>query len=240
MLKPILTGTVICIGAGAYAEGEWTVGVLGFGTTGTYVGEDDTVGVAPILTYETQRLSLGLEGLSYDILQFDQGSVSVALGYRGGPAFPEGDPLFEGLDRDDAVEAGLGAQLDFGNAYVALDAMTDVSDAHGGTEASVAFGYAIAPGAFVVSAEVGARYRDADLNQYLYGVSAAEATSARAEFSADDTTTAFANLAVIYPVTQSISAVAIVEYEDLGGNADSPLVAESEVFGLALGLVMNF
>ncbi|WP_342076917.1 MipA/OmpV family protein [Yoonia sp. SS1-5] len=240
MFKKLLTGTVICIGTGAYADGEWTVGILGVGTTGTYVGEDDTVGVAPFLTYETDRLSVGLDGVSYNVLEYQQGTVGLALGYRGGPDFPNKDPLFDGLKRDDAVEAGITAQLDFGNAYVSLHTMTDVSDTHGGTEANVVVGYAIAPGSFVVSAEVGARFRDKDLNQYLYGVSATEATAARSAYAADQTTTAFANLAVVYPVTQTISAVGIVEYEDLGSNADSPLVDKSDVVGVGLGLIMSF
>lgn len=240
MFRQIFTSALICIGTGALADGEWTVGVLGVGGTGTYVNEGDEAGIAPILTYETENLSVSLDGISYDVLDFQQGSVSVALGYRGGPTFPDDDPLFDGLERDGAVEAGIAAQMDFGDAYLSLETMTDVSDTHDGTEVNVALGYAVAPGAFIVSAELGARFRDAKLNQFLYGVAADEVMAARASYSAEKTTTAFANMAVIYPITQSVSAVGVIEYEDLGSNTDSPIVDKSEVFGIGLGLVMTF
>lgn len=240
MFRQIFATTLLLAAPQAKAEGQWTIGVIGVGTTGTYIGEEETGGIAPLLSYDTDRLHIGLDGVSYDVFASQQASVAVALGYRAAPAFPEDDPLFKGLDRDDAVELGVSAQLDFGDAYVSAGAMADVSDAHGGIEAHAAVGYALAPGAFEIIAEAGARFRDEKLNQYLYGVTAAEATPDRLEYAAQDTTTAFATLSVSHPLTDRLSAIGLVDYESFGRNEDSPLIDTSETVAVGLGLLMSF
>jgi outer membrane protein len=240
MLKQFLATSLVCISAGAHAEGAWNVGVLAFGTTGTYIGEDNEAGLAPVLSYETENLYIGLDGLSYKVLDFESGQISVALGYRDGPGFPDDDPLFDGLEREAAVELGINSVFEFGSAFVAINSMTDISDAHGGSAADFSLGYVMAPGAFQVSAALGARVQDAKLNQYLYGVTAAEATSDRSAFTADRTTTAFASMTVAYPLSGTVTAIGAVDYEDLGDNANSPLVDKSDVIGVGFGLVMTF
>lgn len=140
MGKQVLSMVLAFTASTAVAEGQWTVGGGGIGATGIYVGEEDTASFAPILSYDTERLHIGLDGLSYQVFDYDLGQVDVALGYRGAPAFPDGQ-LFEGLKREDAIEFGLSTQLDFGNAYVGIGALTDISDAHGGTEADLNIGY---------------------------------------------------------------------------------------------------
>jgi len=213
---------------------------MGVGSTGEYTGEETTVGIAPLLSYDTERLHVGLDGIHFDVLEFQQGHVAVALRYRGAPAFPQDTPLFEGLEREGTVEVGIRLEWEFGNAYMSIDGMTDVMDTHGGTEANVALGYTVALGAFVIGSEVGARFRDAKLNQFLYGVLPAEANSIRPEYAAKVTTTAFAGINARYPITHNISTVGLIEYEDLGSNTRSPLVDKTEVINLGLGLAMSF
>lgn len=224
----------------ASAEGQWTVGGAGIGATGIYVGEEDTAGFAPIISYETEKFYIGLDGLSYQVFDYGLGQVDVALGYRGAPAFPDMDPLFDGLKRDDAVELGVSTNLDFGNAYVGINALADISDAHGGKEADFNVGYVLNVGNLQVDTAVGARYRDAALNQYLFGVTEAEATAIRPAYAAKDTTTAFANVTVAYPITDTLSAVGQIGYEGLGDNQDSPLVEKASSTSIGLGVIWSF
>ncbi len=240
MRKKIMSMALICIVSGASAEGDWTVGILGVGATGVYVGEDDAASFAPILSYDTEKFHIGLDGLSYQVYDYGLGQIDLVLGYRGAPAFPEKKALFDGLKREDAVELGISTQMEFGNAYVGLDTLTDVTNAHGGTEADISLGYVINAGGLQIDAAVGAKYRDDKLNQYLYGVSAAEATAGRSAFSAKNTTTAFANLTVAYPITDNLAAVAQIGYEDLGKNGDSPLVKKSSTTGIGIGVAWTF
>lgn len=240
MYKKLMSVALIGIASGASAEGQWTIGVLAVGATDVYAGADDAASVAPIISYDTDKLHIGFDGLSYQVYDYGPGQVDVALTYRGAPAFPKNSARFDGLKREDAVELGLSTQLQFGNAYAGLDTLTDVTDAHGGTEADVTLGYVMNAGAFQIDAAIGARYRSAKLNQYLYGVTASEATANRSAFIADDTTTAFANITVAYPITDNVTAVAQIAIEDIGDNIKSPLVSQSTTTGVGLGVAWTF
>lgn len=240
MTRTVWVAALIFCATGAYAEGTWTFGLIGGGTKGVYVGEDDyTYGAVPMLSYDTERLHIGLDGVSYEAFDYGIGTVSLSLGYRGAPDFPDKD-LFKGLKRDGAVEAGIGTMLNFGDAYLGLDVSKDITDAHKGTEATATIGYVLDAGAFQVDMAIGAKYRDAKLNQYLYGVTAAEATSVRAAYTAEKTTTGFASLTVGYPITDSVTLIGSVDYEDLGKSADSPLVKEQHPVSFGLGAIMRF
>ncbi len=240
MLKNIMSMALLCIASSAAADGNWTVGVLGAGATGIYVGEDDAFGFVPILSYDTEKFHIGVDGLSYQIYDYGLGQIDVSLGYRQAPEFPDKEPLFDGLKREDTLELGIGTQLEFGDVYFGLNALADIADEHGGTEADITLGYVIVAGGFQIDAAVGATFRDKKLNQYLYGVSAAEATAGRSAFQAQDTTTAFANLTVAYAITDNITALAQIGYEDLGQNSDSPLVRKSSSNGFGVGLAWSF
>ncbi len=240
MNKRMLSVVLAFTAGTASAEGQWTVGGAGVGATGIYVGEEDTASFAPVISYDTERFHIGLDGLSYQVFDYGLGQVDVALGYRGAPAFPDETPLFDGLKRDDAIELGLSTQLDFGNAYVGIGALTDISDAHGGTEADLNIGYIMNMDNLQVNAALGARYRDAALNQYLFGVSQAEANASRPAYAAKETTTAFANVTIAYPITEVITAVGQIGYEDLGENQDSPLVEKASSTSIGLGAIWTF
>lgn len=240
MCKKILCAISICFAGAASADGQWTIGVLGGGATGVYVGEKDEAGFVPLLSYDTEKLHVGLDGLSYQVYDYGLGQVDVVLGYRGAPSFPTKNSLFDGLKRDDALELGISTQLDFGDIYLGLDTLTDITDAHGGTEADLTIGYVMAAGRFQLDAAVGARFRNDKLNQYLYGVSASESTSARSAFAAKNTTTGFANLTAAYAITENLAALAQISYEDIGNNRKSPLVAKSSSTGISLGMAWTF
>ncbi len=240
MTKTIWTAALICLATGAQAEGQWTLGILGGGSTGYYVGEKDQLGAVPFIAYDTEKFHIGLDGLSYQVLDFGIGQIDASLGYRAAPEFPGDDPLFDGLKRDSAIELGLSTRLDFGNAYLGLSADKDVSDVHDGVEANASVGYAVGLGSVGIDATVGAKFRDANLNQYLYGVSKAEQRPGRAAFAAGDTVTGFASITASYSLTRTVSVFGQADYESLGDNADSPLVDEDGVFGVKLGVLMQF
>lgn len=240
MRRTMLSVALALVAGTACAEGLWTIGGAGLGATGIYVGEKDTASFAPVISFDTEKFHIGLDGLSYQIFDYGLGQIDVALGYRGAPAFPDKGPLFEGLVRDDAVELGLSTQLDFGNAYLGIGALTDISDAHGGTEADLNIGYIVHVGNLQVDGALGVRYRDAALNQYLFGVSDEEASAIRPAYTAEETTTAFANVTIAYPITDAITVVGQIEYEDLGDNQDSPLVEKDSSKSIGLGLIWTF
>ncbi|WP_341367321.1 MipA/OmpV family protein [Yoonia sp. BS5-3] len=239
-MKRLYWAALLACGATeAAAEGQWTLGVIAGGSDGIYTGAEDEFGIIPFASYDTERLHIGLDGLSYKIISTDQGQITAHLGYRAAPGFPDTD-LFEGLEREDAVEIGIGTQWQFGNAYAGVNIMTDASDVHNGAEAITSLGYVMSIGDLQLDASVGGIYRNAELNQYLFGVGADEATATRPAFAADDTVSGFASLTAAYPITDQIVAFGQVGYQDLSVHEDSPLIDKDGVVDVGLGVMMTF
>lgn len=240
MCKKLLSLALICFANTAVAQGNWTIGVLAVDATDVYTGGQDAPSFAPIISYDTEKLHIGFDGVSYQVYDYGFGQIDVGVAYRAAPGFPDKSALFNGLKRKDAVELAVGTQLEFGNLYVGLDALTDVTGVHKGTEADATIGYVMQAGQFQIDAAIGARYRTAELNQYLFGVAPGEVTDARSAFKADATTTGFANLTIGYPITDSVTAVAQFSIEETGKNKDSPLVSRSSAVGVGLGVAWTF
>ncbi|NSX55400.1 hypothetical protein [Parasulfitobacter algicola] len=84
MRKQMLSVVLVIMASAASAEGQWTVGGAGVAATGIYVGEEDTASFAPVISYDTERFHIGLDGLSYQVFDYGLGQVDVALGYGSG------------------------------------------------------------------------------------------------------------------------------------------------------------
>ena len=227
------------LASSAAAEGDWIVGLIVQGDSQIYEGGTDDAILLPYLAYETDRLHIGLDGISYQALDYGDLAVDVTLNARFGPDFPD-TTLFEGLDRDTAFELGFDAQYNFGAAYVGLALAGDISGAHDGYEGQASLGYAFETGALALDVSAGVILRDANLNAYLYGVSAAEATATRAAFDLGDTTNGFASVSAAFALSDQAYLIAEVSYEDLGDARNSPLVSKSESTEISIGIGFQF
>ena len=232
-------------GSTATAEGTWILGAAVFGETGVYVGQSDDVSLVPYIAYETERFEISiLDGLSYHVIARDgpgdsSTELSFVLAPRYAPDFGDG-ALFDGLDRDTAIEAGLDGRYETGAFFVDARVVGDVSNTHKGYEASAFAGVQYDVGAFTFESGIGAKYRSSDLNQYLFGVSAADATASRAAFSPGNSTTGFASFSAAYALSDSVAVVGDITFEDLGNATRSPLVDRSSNTSVALGLIYQF
>ncbi len=224
---------------GATADGAWIVGAGLSAGQSPYVGDKDEASLFPYIAFETERLHIGVDGLSYNLLNNGGLSVDVTLDPRFAPDFP-GTDLFAGLERDDALELGFDATYWFGAAYAGLSFAHDVTDAHEGYEGSASVGYELELGQLGMNAAAGVKFRDANLNNYLFGVSDDEATATRAAFDVGDTTTAFASLSAIYPLSDQMFLLGEVTVEDLGNAAKSPLVDEERIADITIGVGFQF
>lgn len=240
-MKPLIIAisAAALTASSALAEGDWIVGIIADGDQSPYVGGDDSVEAIPYIAYETERFYIGIDGLRYHA--FDNGSVSIDafLDPRFAPDMPD-TALFEGLDRDDTLEAGLSATYSFGPMYAVASVQADIAGAHDGLAGEVAVGYEAALGTVMFDASAGIRYRDANLNAHLYGVSAAEATATRPAFEISDTANAFAEISAIVPIGAQTFFIGEVSYMDLGEAAASPLVDRDDQFGVLIGIGYQF
>jgi len=229
----------------AQAEGVWTLGAFVGGETGYYVGQHDEVGFGPFISFENEHFEISTSGgLAYHAIRSEGSNgtttqVSLVLTPRWEPDFGD-DPIFRGLKRDTAIEAGVRGrfenQLFFGEAA----ALADISGEHKGYEATAFAGVQYQLGGLNLEGGLGARYRSGDLNQYLFGVSASEANARRSAFKAKGTTTGFASITATYPLNDNVAVVGNLSFEDLGKMERSPLVDKGSNTSLALGLAYQF
>lgn len=223
----------------AYAEGDWIVGVLADGSQSPYIGGTDSVDLIPYIAYETDRLHVGIDEISYGLVDTGNLALSVMLDPRFADDLPD-TALFEGLTRDTAFEAGFAASYAFGAASANLSLQHDVSGVHDGFAGEMSFGYEAAFGQIALDLTAGLKFRDENLNNYLYGVSAADVTADRAAFEMDNTVNAFAEVTALMQVTDNAFLLGEVRYTDLGEAADSPLVDRDNVTDVTLGLLFQF
>ena len=223
----------------ALAEGDWIVGIIVDGDQSPYVEGMDSVDVLPYIAFETERFHIGIDGISYEA--FDNGSLSIdaRLDPRFAPDLPN-TTLFDGLDRDDAIDAGLSANYSFGQTYAAVRVKGDVTGVYDGFAGELAIGYETVLGPLLIDASAGVQLRDANLNNYLYGVSTEEAADGRPAFKLSNTANAFAEVTVLMPVADDMFVLGEIWYADLGEAADSPLVADDSRLGITLGLGYQF
>lgn len=248
MTRLIVTATAfaaLTLSSPTQAEGTWTLGLLIDAETGVYVGAQDEAQVIPYVSYQLGRFEASLSnGLTYDVISGESlagvdGTLSLRLAPRWSPDFSD-DPVFDGLTRDTGLEAGLAARAELADFYLSAEVLTDISDTHNGMEAQISVGFEQNFGQMFFDVEVGAAHRSADLNQYLYGVSASEATATRVAYAAGDSTTGFASLTAGYLLTDNMALVGQIAFEDLGDLIASPLVAQGQQTSLAVGLIFEF
>ncbi|MEL7181440.1 MAG: MipA/OmpV family protein [Pseudomonadota bacterium] len=221
------------------AEGGWIVGIIAGGGQDPYVGADDSVGAIPYIAYETEKFHIGLDEFRY--YAYDDGSLSIDafLTPQFAPDMPD-TALFAGLERDDTVDAGISATYNFGQMYALASVQGDITGEYDGFSGQVALGYEAEIGRLTVDASAGIEYRDANFNNYLYGVSAAEATASRAAFDMSDTTNAFAEISATIPVGAQSFLIGAVSYADLDDAVKSPLVEDDSQIGVLLGFGYQF
>ncbi len=223
----------------ASAEGNWIVGLVVDGGQSPYAGADASAELFPYVAYETDRLHIGVDEISYDLISRDNLDITVMIAPRFSPDFPD-TALFEGLDRNDAIEAGFAATYSLGDAYAALSLQGDVSGAHDGFSGKAALGYDVEIGLVTVDLSAGVKMRDANLNNYLYGVGTDEATADRPAFKMDNTINGFAEITAMMPLAPKMFLVGEVSYTDLGDAFDSPLIDRKSKTDLIIGVAYQF
>lgn len=223
----------------ALADGDWIIGLLADGTQSPYVGGEDSADFIPYIAYETDRFHIGIDEISYDVIDTGNLDVSVMLDPRFAPDLPN-TALFDGLRRDDAYEVGVAASYSFGATTAGLSVQRDVSGAHNGLAGKLSFGYEAEVGPVALDLTAGVKLRDAKLNNYLYGVAEDEVTADRSAYKMGDTVNAFAEVTALMPLSENMYLLGEVTYSDLGKAVDSPLVDRDNQTDILIGVLFQF
>jgi outer membrane protein len=131
----------------------------------------------PLYLYEGKWLfAYGTAG-GVHFINNDTFEFNLIAGYRFQKLDPDRNEYYEGLEkREQSLDAGLqiGLKRNWGN--VRLNWVTDTLNKHKGQEIELSYRYDFEAGPWTFSPFVGWKWQDANLTNYYYGVSEAEAT----------------------------------------------------------------
>lgn len=225
-------GARVYVGAGVLVE------------TIPFLGESGDLDVSPvpIILYQGERISAGVDGLGVKVFERDGFEVDVRARPRFGFADPGEVTGLEDMNRDMAGEVGLAAQFERGPVVAEFDYFIDVTDAHGGQDASLRVGmdHQISD-RMSLGWRVGGRWQDQDLSTYLYGVYAEEARQGRPAYAVDAGVTPVLEAEFTYAINTNWLLVAGADVEFLSDSAkDSPIIDADHVAGGHLVLLRRF
>lgn len=231
--------------------GEYTVGLGVIAATSPYVSDKkDKVetGVLPILTYEGERLSVGMGDVSYDVFKQDNINVSAMLSTRSAEfdstltnsgSLDSKNKKLEGMKkRKTAIELGAGISY---QDLLNFSAMTDVRGAYKGYELDANATLPLPFGKLVVSPSVGVNFQSKGLVNYHYGVSKKESRAGRPEYKPKASVNPYVGVMAMYPVTKKFNVVVGGQYEFFGDAVkDSPIVDKDYTASVFSGLGYTF
>ncbi len=212
-------------------KGDWQVDVGVAALNGPdYDGSDDrrTFAVPFInLAYKDIAFFSVQEGLGVNLIRTDDFRAGPVARVRFARDESENEAL-KGLgDVDLAIEAGGFAEWRKDGWSAKIVALTDVSDAHGGSTARVSVGRSFRLKPVIVSLGADAQFVSKDVNQTYFGVNAAQA--ARSGYAVYSPKGGLQSAAVsaltVLPLSQNSAVLGLVSYTKLMGDAaDSPIV----------------
>jgi outer membrane protein len=123
-----LSSSTSAIANDLFSNGTFTVGVGAFYSSSTYKSDKAEVSPFPFVAYDSDRLHLGFDGISYKLINRDVLKFSIKV------------PLFSGLKRGTPIEAGFDGVYQFDTFYVSGGALVDVSSEHDGYQAHAKVG----------------------------------------------------------------------------------------------------
>jgi len=227
------------------------------GTTTNYgIGFTSSFAQRPFVGVDVQDASLPyislrlkdfyIEGLNigYRLWKNDKFLVDVLAT----PRFYEVEASFAGNNELDGIDktertyfAGVSTQYASKHITYTLQVLTDVIESDG-SELVATGSKAFKLGkSFTLTPTAGITYQDSKLVDHFYGVQAHEVASGRPAYGGQDSTNFHTSLTGVWDATKHIQLLGQLKYEKLGsGIGDSPIIDDTDIVTLAVGLVYRF
>ena len=215
-------------------------GGLRFGQDPYFAADNDDerkLDLVPLYLYEgkyffARGAAGGLHAINNDGIE-----LNVLARYRFQKLDPGRNEFYDGLEeRRQTVDAGIQFRLSKSWGALTAEWLADVLDRHNGQQLQVAYRYNVIAGRWSISPFISWTYQDENLTDYYFGVSQAEATAERPEFSAGSSQWVSFGLNTAFHLSQRIVLFANVGFS--GTDADvrqSPLIEESGVSQFFVG-----
>jgi outer membrane protein len=262
-MTKLLTGAVVLLAASALpfsasAQSEedasrrvFMLGAAVHASTNPYetAKNDVELGALPLFFFQQGRVQLDLGGLSWRAL--DAGAVQ--LDARISPRIPFVDPddteMFDELDRDIGVDAGLRLSAQRGAFSASAEYLIDITDQSGGQSVDLNLAWsALLTDRLELEVSAGVVWSDADLSTWLYGIGADEALGGLVyEFGetpgapSGGVWTPNLGVQARYQLTERTLLIGGVQAEFYGSDiTDSPLMADDGSAGVFVGVMRRF
>ena len=148
---------------------------------------------------------------------------------------------FRPPDRDYAIELGIELLTDGSWGAVQLTAFHDVSSTHEGYELYANYSFGWRQRRLYIEPSLGLSYKSADLNNYYWGVTPAEAGNVVLPYEAGAGVNWHTRFVIGYQINRQWALSLVAEYERLNDEAaKSPIVDEDSVRGLFVGMAWRF
>lgn len=224
-------------------SGAAGLGFLGRVETSPYRGADARVDLMPLYLYEGERFFLrsNMAGVRVAGDHEDGWELFVERRLEGYPEDETPDVL-EGMDtRNSEADAGARYYGQHGRHHWDASLRQDISATSHGTEVRTSYGYLWQDDRWSLQPVLTAAWRSSKLNDYYYGVGAADVIDGRPAYDAGSGINLTAALYARYRILRHWSLLGGVFVTKLSGEiSDSPLVDTSTQWGGMLGAAYDF
>ena len=195
----------------------------------------------PYIAWDRGPLHIGIDGISYELIDSDALSFEVLAQPRWTFSAPDDSELFRDIDRDTGIDAGGSANLDMGFVYLTATGLADISNVYSGYEASFKIGSQAQIGSAYVDIGAGFRHRDNKLNLHLYGVRPEESSADLVAYAPKSSTEPFVEMTLAYPLGRNTALIGFAEYNSLSQNVqNSPLIDEGWSANAGFAILRRF
>ena len=215
-------------------------GGLRFGQSPYFASDNEDerqLDLIPLYLYEGKYLfARGTSG-GVHVLRKDGFEVNLYTRYRFQKLDPDSNIFYEGLDeREQSLDAGVELGLTQNWGELKLDWVTDTLDRHNGQEVRFSYRYRFETGPWSISPYISWTWQDANLSDYYFGVSEAEARPDRPAYSPGESQWVGFGLNTAWHVSDRIVFFGNIGFAGADTEIiDSPLVEEESVSSAFVG-----
>jgi MipA family protein len=222
-------------GAGGPGPPRWAVGLGMVASDSPYAGEGTRLQPIPLISFQGERFSFSGISANWRIFGGDTFELS-ALGKLRFDGFDVKDlgkrelatngvdyRLLE--DRDKGFDGGLGMKWSGKAGEFEIELLTDLTDASGGQEASIQYGYPFELGKGRLTPSVGITWLSEDSANYYYGTLDEEVARGVVDYKPDAFTIPHVGVSYFRPIGDKWTALAFLKYSSLPDEIkDSPFI----------------
>jgi outer membrane protein len=232
---------------------RWNLGLGVLANDSPYAGEGARVIPIPLLNYRGERLQVGIDRVALTLIDGEAFELS-AMGKLRFDGFDTKDLGVDELrangidsrlleDRDMGFDVGLGMEWAGRAGEIEIELLADATDASGGQEASLQYGYPIALGGGLLTPNVSVTWQSEDMANYYYGTLDSEVARGVVGYKPGAITQPAIGLTYLRPLGGRWSLIGAAEYTHLASELKESPLTESDTNGsvsLFLGVLRAF